>query len=76
VSSSKKLDFELQIKNLVGLQKKLETVKNTGISFKTIVNYNIKSVIEQVASNKSSLLQKINLQNAQTLKLFTKIIKT
>jgi hypothetical protein len=31
------LDFELQIKNLVGLQKKLETVKNTGIAFKTIV---------------------------------------
>ncbi len=33
-------------------------------------------VIEQVTSNKSSLLLKIILQNSQTLHLFTKIIKT
>jgi hypothetical protein len=33
-------------------------------------------MVEKVASNKSSLLLKIILQNTQTLKLFTMIIKT
>jgi Kindlin-2 N-terminal domain len=33
------------------------------------------NIIEQVVSNKSSLLLKIILQNAQALQLFTKIIK-
>jgi hypothetical protein len=33
-------------------------------------------IIEQVASNKSSLLLKIQNQNTQTLQLFAKIIKT
>jgi hypothetical protein len=34
------------------------------------------NIKELVASNKSSLLLKINLQNTKTLQLFTKIIKT
>jgi len=34
------------------------------------------AIIEQVASNKSSLLPKIQKQNTETLQLFTKIIKT
>ncbi len=33
------------------------------------------TIIEQVALNKSSLLQKNILQNTQTLQLFTKVIK-
>jgi hypothetical protein len=33
-------------------------------------------IIEQVASNKLSLILKIILQNMQALQLFTKIIKT
>jgi len=33
-------------------------------------------IIEQVSLNKSSLLLKIQMQNTQTMQLFTKIIKT
>jgi hypothetical protein len=33
-------------------------------------------IIEQAASNKSSLLLKIKIQKTQTLKLFKKIIQT
>jgi len=34
------------------------------------------TIIEQVASNKLSLLLKIQLENTQALQLFTRIIKT
>jgi hypothetical protein len=34
------------------------------------------TIIEQVASNKLSLLLKIHLENTQELQLFTRIIKT
>ncbi len=46
--------------------------------FKTINNWqkNICFIIEQVSSNKSRLVLKNILQNAQTLKLFAKLIKT
>jgi hypothetical protein len=63
--------YELYLKN------KLPSDRKGAGSFRQVVIYsNVILIIEQVAYNKSSLLLKIIVQNAQTLQLFSQIIKT
>jgi hypothetical protein len=55
---------------------RLETQNHIGLGLGQLAENFNPAIIKQVASNKSSLLLKIILQNTQTLQLFTKIIKT
>jgi len=49
---------------------------NGTVIFPTLVFPVLGNIIEQAASNKSSLLLRMQIDNTQTLQLFTMIIKT
>jgi Ras family len=64
----------------IGVDFMIKTVEIEGEKIKVrimdLIFWNFAFMIEQVASNKSSLLLTIQIENAQTFQLFTRIIKT